>query len=193
MENFLLPHVIWKKIVYTLGIKERKRELYQKYPRDFIDFMLDNSENMDVINYYLFDNDIDNDNIDDFIKIYLSANSSIRRGQVDEAKSLLRESERFGYYHPYIELARIRIKINELEDREDKEKLSKYMDELEALYNDFPEDFNIVVACGDVAIILKDTKKAEKYYEIAKNLEPESYIVKMKLAELSYYKEDYEA
>ncbi len=193
MENFLLPHVIWKKIVYTLGIKERKRELYQKYPRDFIDFMLDNSENMDVINYYLFDNDIDNDNIDDFIKIYLSANSSIRRGQVDEAKSLLRESERFGYYHPYIELARIRIKINELEDREDKEKLSKYMDELEALYNDFPEDFNIVVACGDVAIILKDTKKAEKYYEIAKKLEPESYIVKIKLAELSYYKEDYEA
>ena len=75
MDHFLLPQNIWKLIIDTFYIKDRKSELCEKYPRDFIDFIIDNSDNVNSINYFLFEDDVDSDSVDEFLKTYITLNS----------------------------------------------------------------------------------------------------------------------
>ncbi len=189
MVNFLLPHKIWKYIVDTFDVKKRKNELSEKFPKDFIDFIIDNSENIDIFNYYLFDFDTDNEIVDDFIKLYLTMNTAIRRNKIDEANNLLGKLEDMDMYHPYLRLAKLRIRfltepINENEDM--------YEDAKE-LYDECPDDFNITSICGDMALILNNTDDAKIYYEQLKNMEPDSVAVKVKFADLAYFTGDFEA
>ena len=189
MINFLLPHNIWKIIVDIFDMDNRKKELCEKYPKDFIDFIMDNAGNIDILNYYLFDYDVDNENVDSFIKTYLTLNSFIRRNDYENANKLLEKLDNSGIYHPYIELAKLRIKIQTSEnpDNEDDYETARQ------LLNDCPDDFNITSLCGDLAVSAGKYDEAEEYYNKLKEIEPDSIAIKVKFADLSYYKKDYVA
>ncbi len=189
MINFLLPHNIWKVIVDNFDIKKRKNELIEKFPKDFLDFIIDNSENIDIFNYYLFDYDIENERVDEFIKKFLTMNTAIRRNELDEAKRFMEELEDMDIYHPYLELAKLRIKLHE----ETALNHEEIYEAAKALYNDCLEDFNVTSLCGDLALTLKDNEAAQEYYEELKTMEPDSIAVKLKFADLAYFKGDYEA
>ncbi|MBQ9279047.1 MAG: tetratricopeptide repeat protein [Lachnospiraceae bacterium] len=189
MINFLLPHNIWKIVVDTFDIKKRKSELSEKYPKDFLDFVIDNSENIDIFNYYLFDFDVDNEKVDEFIKKYLTMNTAIRRNDLDEAKGFMEELEDMDLYHPYIELSKIRIKLHE----EDALNHDDLYEKAKVLYDECPDDFNVTSLCGDLALMKKKTEDAKIYYDELKAMEPDSFAVKVKFADLSYFQGDYEA
>lgn len=189
MINFLLPHNIWEIIVDTFDIKKRKIELSEKFPKDFLDFVIDNSENIDIFNYYLFDNDVDSEKTDEFIKNYLTMNTAIRRNDQDEAKKLMETLEDMEIYHPYLELSRIRIMLHEADEFDHKE----IYEAAKNLYDECPDDFNITCLCGDLALLLKNIEDAERFYEEIKEMEPESTAVKIKFADLAYFKGDFEA
>lgn len=194
MDHFLLPQNIWKLVVDTFYIKDRKNELYEKYPRDFIDFIIDNSENISAVNYALFDYEVDSDEIDDFIKKYLTMNTKIRKGDLDEAKEDLEDLKDGGIYHPYLELAGIKIKLYKLnaDSDTDTEEIKALYNEIKALSEEYPDDFNIIVQCGDIAIMSKEFEAAEEYYDRANRMDTESYVMKVKYADLDYFKGDYE-
>lgn len=192
MDHFLLPQNIWKLIVDTFYIRDRRNELCEKYPRDFIDFIIDNSENISAVNYDLFDNDADSEEIDDFIKKYLTLNTKIRKGDLEDAKEDLNELKEGGIYHPYIELAAIKIKLYKLNADADMEEIKALYYEIKELSEECPNDFNIIVQCGDIAIMLKEFEAAGEFYDKADRLEAGSYVMKVKYADLDYFKGDYE-
>ncbi|MBQ8913158.1 MAG: J domain-containing protein, partial [Lachnospiraceae bacterium] len=156
MDHFLLPQNIWKLIIDTFYIKDRKSELCEKYPRDFIDFIIDNSDNVNSINYFLFEDDVDSDSVDEFLKTYITLNSDIRRGDFDEADEKIHKLEESEIYHPYIELAKIRVNLYKLNPDEDTDEIKKLYQNVQELALDFSDDFNIYVQCGDIAVILKE-------------------------------------
>ncbi|MBR1815645.1 MAG: tetratricopeptide repeat protein [Lachnospiraceae bacterium] len=191
MENFLLPNKIWKLIIDTFYIKERKRELTEKFPEDFISYIIDTAETPDNINYYLFD-DTDDENIDEYIRTYHSFNSSIRRGLYEDAERLLEEIMGYGLYHPYIELAKIRIGFVKLEDDSDTDEIRKLYVDAKELCNECPQDFNVLTLCGDIAYRMKDYEAAESCYNEADDVSPETYIIRVKKANLDLSRGEYE-
>ncbi|MBQ8923820.1 MAG: tetratricopeptide repeat protein [Lachnospiraceae bacterium] len=191
MDNFLLPNKIWKLIIDTFYIKDRKKELTEKFPEDFISYIIDASETPDNINYYLFE-DTDDENIDDFIRTYHSLNSSMRRGLYDDAERYFEEIKSYDIYHPYIELAEIRLKLMKLKPDTDEARIKELYVDVKNLYSDCPKDFNILILCGDIAFMLKEYENVEKYYDEAEETEPDSYIIKMKKADLDLSRGEYE-
>ena len=192
MDNFLLPQKIWKVIIDTFYIIDRKKELEERFPEDFISYIIDNSENPDIFNYYLFDNDIDNERVDDFIKTYLNMNNLIRKKDTEGALKLIEALESYDIYHPYIEYAGLLIDINSSQDISNEELIADILEKLENLYSDFQDDYNFAVSCGDFALLLKNYEKAEKYYNIADDIFPNTLRIKAKYADFYFEKGEYE-
>ncbi|MBQ9610421.1 MAG: tetratricopeptide repeat protein [Lachnospiraceae bacterium] len=191
MEHFLLPSKIWRLIIDTFYIKDRRRELIDKFPEDFISYIIEASETPDCINYYLFD-DNDDDNIDNYIRSYHTLNSLIRKGLNEDAEKLFEELKNYNLYHPYIELIKIRISLMKLKADSDVDEIKKlYTDAVDLSY-DCPKDFNVLILCGDLSFMLKNYDDAERYYNDADETEPGSYIIQIKKADLDLGRGEYE-
>ncbi len=198
MQNFYVPEKVWKYIVAHFDIVDRRKELSEIYPEDFVDYIINNSMYDDVINYYLFDGD--EEYFDEYIEKYYSLDLAIRKRDFARQNQLIEELENLDVYHPYLDICIIRKKIQELHEglREKNPDIEvklcdEYMDELEALqskalelYEAFDTDIFIVNCCGDVAMLREAYSMAKDYYNISKQLSPDSYIVKGKLADLEY-------
>lgn len=205
MENFYLPQKIWKFLIDTFDIKNRKKELSEIYPEDFLDYMINNATYDDLINYYLFDGD--ESEFDNFIEKYFKLDLSIRKRNREDQCKYFSELEEIDVYHPYIDVNRIRHttqclhdKLKELYSEDDDKTLydefKTELDELQekalGLVEDFSEDIFIVLCCGDVAMLRECYDMAKEYYDMAANINDDNYIVKGKLADLEYYLGNFE-
>lgn len=203
MDNFHLPQKIWKIIVEQFDINERRKELAEKYPEDFIDYILSNAEFEDILNYYMLDGD--ESCFDAYIEQYYQLDNAIRRHDVEAQTKLIESLEAMDVYHPYLEICKARNEIQsmpvaEAGNGEAEEKLAvKYDTELdgiqkrmEELLEEHPEDIFIINSCGDTAMVHEKYELAKKYYDMSFELEPENYMVKGKQAELKYCLGEYE-
>lgn len=204
MENFYVPQKVWKCIVEQFDVHERKKELAEIYPEDFIDYMINNSMYDDMINYYLFDGD--EACFDEYIEKYYGLDASIRKRDIERQEILIAELKELDAYHPYLDICIIRQKIQkmheELKEKNTsnelklcdvfKEQLNELQEETISLYEDFRQDIFVINCCGDVAMLREDFSMAEEYYNESSALSPDSYIVKGKLADLQYNLGNYE-
>lgn len=69
MDNFRLTTEVWKLLDDRLSLCAEKEELYEKYPRDFVDFMANQCSSEGWFDYTLFEGEDDAD-YDGFIKMY---------------------------------------------------------------------------------------------------------------------------
>lgn len=204
MDYFCLPKNVWKYIVDTFDIKERRRELAEEYPEDFIDYMISNSTYEDLINYYLFEGETEE--IDKYIDRYYKLDQAIRNRDIEKQDAFIAELEQLDAYHPYLELAIMKNRLQKLyvENQEQLETenlrlydiCSKELDELqenmERLAADFPDEPSILLACGDIAMNTEDYDKAKECYDRAGEFSDDKYIVNGKQADLAFYLGDFE-
>lgn len=190
MGNFYLPQKIWKLIRETFDFDHRKKEYAETYPEEFIDYVINNSTYDDILNYYLFDGDMDD--VDKYIEKYYKLDYEIRRHNIDKQNDIIDELEQFDIYHPYFEISKITNQIQKLGEDVNLDELSLYQNEIEQLLADFSDDLFVVISCGDVAMARKDYKRARECYDKASFISPDNYMVKGKLADVSYYEGEYE-
>ncbi len=213
MDNFHIPQKVWKFIVEYFDISGRKKELCERYPEDFIGYAINNATYDDMISYYLFDGN--EDEYDDFIEKYYSLDSAVRKREIDKQGAIIEEIEELDVYHPYLEVCKIRHRIQQLidkavsmtretgddtEDSYEEPSIARlFPDELkelqviaEELCEQAPEDIFVINACGDVAMVREDYEEAKEYYDRTALMEPDNYMVKGKQAELLYYLGEYE-
>lgn len=204
MENFYLPKNVWKCVVEQFDIADRKKELSETYPEDFLDYVINNSTYDDLINYYLFDGD--ESCFDEYIEKYYGLDASIRKRDVEKQEQLIAELKALDVYHPYLDICIIRQDIQKMHEELKKINTEKelklcdeFMDELTELqdkaidlYADFDQDIFVINCCGDIAMLREDFAMAESYYNKSSDISPESYIVKGKLADLQYNLGNYE-
>lgn len=206
MSNFYLPQRIWKYLVEMFDIAGRKKELCETYPEDFIEYILNNAEYEDMINYDLFEGD--EASYDAYIENYYKLEAAIRRREPDEQEKYIEKLEALDVSHPYYDICRIRREIQRMNMEAEKqesesgesrttvqlfgERLLELQEQAEALRQDIPEDIFIINTCGDVAMIREQYEEAKRYYDMSLELAPDNYIVRGKQAELLYCMGEYE-
>lgn len=199
MTHYFVPQTVFQLIVETFNINEGKKELLETYPEGFIEHIVSNAKYSDVINYALFETD--NSDIDEFINMYYKLDAALQRGNVEEEQSCIDSLERFGIYHPYFEISKLRHalhKINEDVSSQDERNL-KYADVLkemqgraEEIFDKYREEVCIMLACGDFAMARADYDGAGKYYEMAQKADPSDYVARGRMGDYYYAIGEYE-
>lgn len=192
MKKHFVPQNVYKFIVDTFGIDEIIDELSDVFPKDFIEFVLNNAKYKDPLNYQLFD--LANiDKVDEFIDVYYGLHGAIIRANVEEGERLLEKIKELELYNPYIEICEIRHRINimnaSVSSKEERnEKYSTEIEELlikaKTLAEKYPKEADILIVYGDVAIISEKYDEASNCYNKAKKLEPDNYTIKRRMGEI---------
>lgn len=210
-QNFHLPGKIYKLIVDTFDIKENKKELSEKYPSDFIDYMLNNATYDDLIDYYMFDGD--SSYFDEYITKFYELNKAYRVGDEESAKRLMEELAEMDVYHPYFDILQIKYKLHDIGQRIEKKRLEAenmgtdvseaeltdderlYVYELKGdacmLRDEFPEDITILICIAELAELLGDYDEAEELYEEGLRIDADNYELAEKQAQLWLMKKEY--
>ncbi|MDD6328873.1 MAG: tetratricopeptide repeat protein [Lachnospiraceae bacterium] len=199
MEHYNLPRRIWKLLVEQFDIRERKKELSEQFPADFLDYMINNSIYEDVLSYDCFSGD--ETDYDTFIENYYRLDASIRKREYEEQLKYLKVLEELDVSHPYLDVARIRRELQLMRDEADEKKselTDLFQDRLAAieksaqtLHAMYPEDITIIHICGDLALVQNKLDQAKCYYDKSYALAPDLYVVKGKQAELLYSMGEY--
>lgn len=183
MDNYRLPVDIWILIEETFNLLASKEELYEKFPRDFVDFITEESENKKWMNYNLFEGNEEAD-VDGFIIHYLSIRRMNEYKEYDEINKSLDEINKTNLWHPYLDIERIRYYINS-------EKIKEADKIGEKLRGRKYDDLYIKYYLAVLSMKTGDVKQA---YEIANEIlsvNPDHYGAK-RIVSLYYYEtEDY--
>ncbi len=199
MDYSFIPQQVYQLLVDTFNVKEIKSELCETFPEGFINHIIDNGKYRDPISYYLFDGCYDE--VDKYIDIYYGLDKAIRNRNIEEQIRLIAELEAIDLYHPYLEICKLRHEIQKINRRVEtiEERTMKYGQELkvlqdkgEALLVDFPDDYFILLFCGDIAIVINDLENTEKHYGRLSELEPDDNSIKNRLGDLYCAKGEYE-
>lgn len=191
MKNNVLPHNVFKVIADTFDLKEIKGELTEYYPENFIEFILNNAAYKDSINYSLFET-TDGD-MDAFILTYYRLDDALSKRDIEKERAIIEEIEQFGIRHPYVEICKLCHALHEINIQAGsmEERTGKYAAEIERLQRQaeeildrYPEETYFMLACGDFAMAREAYDDAEKYYEMAKAAEPDSYTVMGRMGDL---------
>lgn len=123
MDHIYLPHSIWKLIDKEFQILEDQENLLQKFPKDFLDYIVYYTEHQSFIDYELFQvRDREKADADAYIRGYLEIKREIDQGQKEGALKRLEELDVFGVYHPYADAEKLRLLCESGESwREDRE------------------------------------------------------------------------
>lgn len=184
-EHNCIPQKVFQLIADVFHIKEMKEKLAESYPENFLEFILNNAMYKDRINYELFET-VDDD-IDEFITIYYRLDAAVLSGDVEEEDRHLDAIGRFGIYHPYVEICRLRHEFHQISAQMDSplERREKYAEELrtlqkkaETILQKYKGEVFLMLACGDFALERGAYSEAESYYGMAKEADPDDCTVK---------------
>ena len=202
MDRFRLPQEVWKLIYDEFDLETNKEELLKKYPRDFTEFIIDAAKYRNYLNYKLFYPESNFKNVDKFIEYYFDLKSLIRNQEMTEAdlkkqEELIDAMEKLEIGHPYFDMLKLFCELNEIKfgdkgnDEVLKSECAIRLTAAEDMLNDYPDDFYMLIYCGDLADGGGDYVTAKKYYRIAYEQNKKDYLASHKLAGVLYMLEEY--
>lgn len=178
MESFNLPKKIWVLLDRYFSIIEIKDDLYEIFPRDFIDFVIRSIKYDGIINYDLFEID-DSKNYDGWISLYNKINTELNSSEekTEEIKNQLKELRAFGINHPYEKIlnARYYLKI------EDTKSAREICDSIDKKYDN---DVALIYCMAEIEWIEKNYNEAEKLYVRCLEIDSDNNNFKMGLADV---------
>lgn len=144
MECFYLPDYVWQALEDEFSFKENREELYEKFPRDYIDSaVIEGTEGDPVVPYELFAEGTTG-NPDSYIRLYIKARNERRNRELDASAATIEDMKKSGFEHPYTLLAQAELHYIRDED----ETAWKMTEELLAQY---PQDITIRLVHGEIA------------------------------------------
>lgn len=219
MMHALLPSKIWRLIVSHFDMKERRNELKEIFPDNYITFIFNNATYDDVINYDAFVgvNEENEDQIDNFLRAYIDADRSVRNHELEDAKSKLEEIKaEYPFTNYYIPLEDMQISVQTMQKKfvdkckaelpekeftaevyelifkqEHAKELTEIYEQAKELLTHCPEDIMLLHFCGDLCMLMLNYEEAARYYNETKRLQPENHNVRAKQAEYALKTERY--
>lgn len=132
MEHYFISHEVWVYLDSQFALLERTEELYEKYPKDFIDFVIVNGIiHGDTLPMKMFYPGKDGEMCHKYLGLYLK----IRRESNEESRSLIDEMLALPESHPYGDALALSYRIN-FEDK-------RLISELKQLCDKYPDDIHL--------------------------------------------------
>ncbi len=173
MEDFYLPQEVWQVLDRVFAWTERREELYESYPRDFIDYAVINGIRFPAnLPYELFLPGIDAQACDAYRKLYYQAT----RMPVAELAPVLEQMDALPERHPYGELLSCLLLLEQGEaDRGRKA--------LHDLADTYPQDAKLQLEWASQCMHMADWAEGEAYIRRALSLRPELTQARQMLAD----------
>ncbi len=111
MDHYYLPHECLQVLEAHFNWEEKKKELYNKFPGDFIDYVLANAKYEDNFRYPLFGNPEPGKDYDAFMAGYFRTQNQIEAGKIEEAGQTLEDIKKLGIRHPDFLILQVRYAL----------------------------------------------------------------------------------
>lgn len=162
MEKYFLPQKVWLVIGEEFRFTERQQELYEKYPRDFVDYvLLDGMRYEDDLPYELFTPGTDGEACD----VYRRQFRKVYRMNFSEAAAELEELQALPEKHPYGEALILQAQIaagSEIAGAE-----------LTELIEQYPEDIHMIMIGANRYAECQDWENCEQKFRRVLELAPD--------------------
>lgn len=175
MDHIYLPNSILKQIDAAFQIVADQETLSEKFPRDFLNYLVHYITNKEFLDYSLFRiTDREHMNADGYIRSFFDAKRRFDQGNIVEALSSFLNLTAFGIYHPYtdIEILRCRVSGSCPDDGTDPEADAR------RLLHDYGSDNYIRLYCG---YVFYQTGHQEEAYQLWQQIledNPDYYMAK---------------
>lgn len=179
MDHYRLPKKVWQLLDERFFIEEEKQQFIEQYPRNFVEYMIDQKNIVAEFPYTLFQGADDAD-YDTFINQYFELYDAVQEKNFDLAKSLLDTLEHTGIYHPLVEMEEMYLNLSD-ENRE------KTCERLRTIMEIYPEEVRLEIPAATLFWNAGKKEEAAKYYEKILEDIPGHYMANRQL--FTYYKE----
>ncbi|MCI2047087.1 MAG: tetratricopeptide repeat protein [Faecalibacterium sp.] len=175
MEHFFLPQEIWRMLDDFFSLRENVEELYQAFPRDYIEHaVLAGIENDALLPYSLLQGETAAQ-CDAYLKAYSRCRSALTASAADVAEQCLTEMRNSGAQHPYTLLCEARLALLQQD-------FAAAEGSANALLAQLPDDPQALLISGQLALHTKDFARAERELLLVTEKEPTLAQAKFDLA-----------
>ncbi|WP_353094020.1 tetratricopeptide repeat protein [Tissierella praeacuta] len=183
MDKYYLPHEVWKLIDEQFGIVEDKEKLYEKFPKNFIDFVCNSIIYEDFLDFYLFEGP-ELGEYDDYIKQYFKVKDMLDYNELEGIEKEIEIMKSNIIYHPYedVEVVRHYLKLGN----------NKHAEQIiMELGNKYPNCDYIILYVGEVSFQIGEISRAKEYYEKLLEKFPNHYSAKLGLGKCFLVEKEY--
>lgn len=114
--HIYFPQKVLQLFDRVFQIRDDRGTLAEKFPQNFLDYLIHYIEHPEFLNYSLFRiTDREHLDADGYIRSYLDIKRRVDQGAVSDCLRLLDELKAFGVFHPYENVERIRVFISSAE------------------------------------------------------------------------------
>ena len=181
LENYHLPKCVWQVLDQTFEFSYRVEELYETWPRDFIDHAVLAGLRLEpALDYELFVPGISGTDCDAYRRLYFQANQM----PLEEVGPILEQMDALSEGHPYGDALRYRFYMETGRVQDGK-------DGFQHLAAAYPDNALLCIAWADICLEDGDIEEAERISSHILEIEPKHIGGKMVYAKCLAAKKQY--
>ena len=162
LENYSLPKAVWQVLDETFQFSARAEELYETWPREFIDHAVLSGIRFDpALDYELFTPGTNGKDCDAYRRLYFQANQT----PLNEIGAIVEQMDGLSEHHPYGDALRYRFYIETGREQEGK-------DGFRQLAVAYPDNATLAIAWADLCLEDGNAEEAERIASHILELEP---------------------
>ncbi len=187
MSHNYLNQEIWQLIDKEFQITQDKEELAELFPRDFLDYIVYQVENENFMPYEdmeVLGLDEESISIDDYLREYFRIKTQIDRQDYEGCWKKLEQLKDYEVYHPYEDIERVRLLIQEKRGLEAVELAEK-------LLHNHKDDVYIGYWAGRAYWSNEQWEEAYQCWQHVMDCMPDHYTARVGLIKYYIKKEDY--
>lgn len=183
LNNFRFPTHIWKLLDKKMQIREKAGELREKFPVDFVHFIVTKCSRGEDIDFALFEG-ADEADYDQYLHYYDICWNSLQNKSYEEAENALKKADELNITHPALEICRVHL-------WEKTNRVKEAMELLEDLREKYPKDLIVQYNAADLLWRHDQKKEAALIFEKMKQENHVHYMANLRLAEWYYETGEY--
>lgn len=173
MQDYYLPQSVWQILDEAFAWSERRQELYEHYPKDFVDYAVMNGIRYPAaLPYELFSPGERGKDCDQYRRLYNQVNQSAP----EEVPAVLDQMDQLSEWHPYGQALRHRWEIESGETEKGREGYRR-------LAAQYPNDTTLVLGWAGLCVEAGDGEESERLARCVLEQEPDHWQAKWILSQ----------
>lgn len=176
MEHYYFPTAVWKVLDEKLCIRQGREELYERFPRDFVDYAVRKAALGEEFDFGQLTGPEEADT-DQFLRLFSQAAGEEADGNDAALERTLLLARETGVSHPDMEMKRARLCLRRKRDREGRQIVEQL------LSGAFGRAHNVLYQCAEFFREAGERERSAALYESLKEECPRHYMANLRLAE----------